>query len=271
MPNTNSPAPDTAARSPTPVPPVSALPVSGFPFSFLSPSVPHIQRPQLLHHTHEQVNGLFQIGGGFLCALCRIRQVVVVQHRVIPDEAPIQAVTLFSNLLPGKDAPSLVLHGMAVLGLVNLLKVRKMLGFQRGGLAKAGHIGAQVVEPDFLGVAFVALAPGEEQHIGLDALGVENAGRQAENGMQITLVHQVTADFLAVAISKKHIVRQHHGGSGFAVGFQAAVDVLEEVQLFVAGGESEVIPRGALAALFGAERRIGKHQIKVVEGFALIG
>lgn len=47
--------------------------------------------------------------------------------------------------------------------------------------------------------------------------------------------------------------------------------MLEEVQLFVAGGESEVIPRGALAALFGTERRIGKHQIKVVEGFALIG
>ncbi len=95
---------------------------------------------------------------------------------------------------------------MAVLGLISLLKVRKMLGFQRGGLAKAGHIGAQVVEPDFLGVALVAPATGEEQYIGFDALGIENAGRQAENGVQITLVHQVAADFLAVSVSKQHIV-----------------------------------------------------------------
>ena len=39
----------------------------------------------------------------------------------------------------------------------------------------------------------------------------------------------------------------------------------------VGGGESEVIPGGTLAALLGAERRIGEHQVKVVEGFALVG
>ena len=71
--------------------------------------------------------------------------------------------------------------------------------------------------------------------------------------MQITLVHQVTADLLAVAVSKKHIVRQHHGSPGLSIGLQAAVDVLEEVELFVAGGESEIISGGTLAALLGAE------------------
>ena len=89
--------------------------------------------------------------------------------------------------------------------------------------------------------------------------------------MQITLVHQVAADFLAVSVSKQHIVRQHHSSPCLAVGLQAAVDVLEKVQLLVAGGESEVIPGGTLAALLGAERRIGEHQVKVVEGFALVG
>ena len=71
--------------------------------------------------------------------------------------------------------------------------------------------------------------------------------------MQIALVHQVTANLLAVAVGKEHIVRQHHGGTSLVVGFQAAVDVLEEVQLLVAGGEGEVVPGGALAALLGAE------------------
>ena len=65
---------------------------------------------------------------------------------------------------------------MAVLRLVSRLKVREMFGLQRGGLTETGHIGAQVIEPDLFGVALVALASGEEQHISLDALGVENAG-----------------------------------------------------------------------------------------------
>lgn len=145
-----------------------------------------------------------------------------------------------------------------------------MLGFQRSGLAKAGHIGTQIVEPDLLGIAFVAPTTGEEQHIGFDPLGVENTGGQTENGVQITLVHQVAADFLPVAVGKKHIVRQHHCGPGLTVGLQTALDVLEEVQLLVAGGESEVIPGGTLAALLGTEGRIGEHQVKVVEGFALV-
>ena len=86
--------------------------------------------------------------------------------------------------------------------------------------------------------------------------------------MQITLVHQVAADFLAVSVSKQHIVRQYHSGPGLAIGLQTAVDVLEKVQLLVAGGESEVISGGTLAALLGTERWIGKNQIEVVEGFA---
>ena len=145
-----------------------------------------------------------------------------------------------------------------------------MFGFQRGGLAKAGHIGAQVIEPNLFGVALIALAPGEEQHIGLDALSVENTGGQTEDGVQITLVHQVTADLLAVAVGKEHIVRQHHGSPGLVIGFQAAVDVLEKVELLVAGGESEIISGGTLAALLGAEGRIGEHQVKVVESLALV-
>ena len=133
-----------------------------------------------------------------------------------------------------------------------------MFGFQRGGLAKAGHIGAQVIEPNLFGVALIALAPGEEQHIGLDALSVENTGGQTEDGVQITLVHQVTADLLAVAVGKEHIVRQHHGSPGLVIGFQAAVDVLEKVELLVAGGKVKssrvarsppfLVPKGGLVS-----------------------
>jgi hypothetical protein len=42
---------------------------------------------------------------------------------------------------------------------------------------------------------------------------------------------------------------------------QAAVDVLEEAELLVAGAVSEVRARGQSAAFLGAERRIGENDI----------
>ena len=91
--------------------------------------------------------------------------------------------------------------------------------FQGQGVAfaEAGHVGAQIIDPDFLRVALVFLAAGEKEHIGFDALGVKDAGGQAQDGVQVALVHEVGADLLAVAVGKEHVVRQHHRGPGFAV------------------------------------------------------
>ena len=75
------------------------------------------------------------------------------------------------------------------------------------GLAEGGHIRTQVIEPDFAGIALVLTATGEEQHIGFNALGIEDAGRQAKDGMQIAFLHQVTADALTITIGEKDIVR----------------------------------------------------------------
>lgn len=56
-------------------------------------------------------------------------------------------------------------------------------------IRKERNIGPQVIEPDFFGIALVGFATGKEQHIGLDTLGIENAGGQTEDGMQVALVH----------------------------------------------------------------------------------
>jgi hypothetical protein len=77
------------------------------------------------------------------------------------------------------------------------------------------------------------LRPGEEQHVGLDALGVKDAGGQAQDGVQVALVHQVAADVGAHIAFKQHVVGQHHGGA--AAGLEAAVDVLQKGELLVAG------------------------------------
>ena len=77
--------------------------------------------------------------------------------------------------------------------------------------------------------------------------------------MQITLVHQVAADLLTIAVCKQHIVRQHHSDPGLSIGLQAAVDMLEEVQLFVAGGKNEIISGSTFATFLGTEGRIGEY------------
>jgi hypothetical protein len=76
--------------------------------------------------------------------------------------------------------------------------------------------------------------------------------------VQVALVHQVAADVGADVAFEQHVVGQHHGGT--AAGFQAAVDVLQEGELLVAGGVGEVVPAGQAAALLGAEGRVGEDQ-----------
>ncbi len=99
----------------------------------------------------------------------------------------------------------------------------------------------------------------EEQHIGLHALRVKDAGGQAQDGVQVALVHQVAPDVGADAGFEQHVVGQHHGGA--AAVLQAAVDVLQERQLLVAGAEGEVVAGRAAAAFGGAERRIGEDDV----------
>ena len=44
--------------------------------------------------------------------------------------------------------------------------------------------------------------------------------------------------------------------------------MLKKIQLFVAGGEEKIASGGTLAALLGAERRIGENQIIVFHALA---
>jgi hypothetical protein len=56
---------------------------------------------------------------------------------------------------------------------------------------KRGHFAAHVVDPDALGVAGVRFATGEEIHVGLYALGIEDAGGQTEDSVEIAFVQEV--------------------------------------------------------------------------------
>ncbi len=101
-----------------------------------------------------------------------------------------------------------------------------MLEAEGIGLAEGGDAGTKVVNPDFFCVSGIGLSAGEEEDIGLDPFGVEDAGRQAEDGMEVAAVQQVFSDFFAVAVRKEDVIGKDGCRSGFAVGFEATVDVL---------------------------------------------
>ncbi len=111
-----------------------------------------------------------------------------------------------------------------------------MLVPKRCALIEAEHITAQVVDPDVYGAVLLLLrfldrAIAKEKHVSLDPLGIENAGRQAQDGVQVALVHQVAMDLGTDTGLEQDVIRQHY--SGRASGLEAAVDVLQEGELLV--------------------------------------
>ena len=101
-------------------------------------------------------------------------------------------------------------------------------------------VGAQVVNPELFGPRFFGGGFAvEEEHVGLDALGVEDAGRQTQQGVHVALLEQLAADRLARAAFEKHVVG--HDDRGAAVLLQDREDVLEEVELLVARGRPEIV------------------------------
>ena len=120
----------------------------------------------------------------------------------------------------------------------------EVLGAQRPRLAEGGHVGAHVVDPDGLGVALSVLRAGEEDHVGLDALRIEDAGRQAQDGVQVAPVHQHLRR-RRPPVLEQHVVRHDHGGA--AAGLQRADDVLDKGELLVGGvgRHREVVARRA--------------------------
>ena len=94
-------------------------------------------------------------------------------------------------------------------------------------------VGAQVVNPElacprFFGGGFAV----EEEDVALDALGVEDAGRQSQQRVYVGLFEELAPQGLASAAFEEDVVG--HNDRGAAVLLQNGKDVLEKVELFVA-------------------------------------
>ena len=73
-------------------------------------------------------------------------------------------------------------------------------------------VGAQIVNPQVLCPGrFAGGLPVEEQHVGLDALGIEDSRGQAQQGVHVTTCQQTLADGFPSTPFEQHVVRHHDG------------------------------------------------------------
>jgi hypothetical protein len=89
------------------------------------------------------------------------------------------------------------------------------------------HVRAEIVDPEFLRCSLLRcwLAV-EEEDICLDALRVEQAGRQAKERMYVALVQEFSPDRLPCSAFEQDIVRNNDCP---AVLFEQGLDMLKEV------------------------------------------
>lgn len=171
---------------------------------------------------------------------------------------------------PLSFAPLVAIRGILAADEVVQVGARESVGLQREVL-----VSAEIVDPERARPGrFAGRLAVEEKHVGFDALGVEDAGWQPQQGMDVAIVEEAFANGLAGAALEQDIVGQDDGCA--AVDLEQAADVLEEVELLVAGGGPEVVTQNFLALLhlvavpidnrdagLLTEWRIGEHHVVV--------
>ena len=129
---------------------------------------------------------------------------------------------------------------MAIARVETLDEFRQVLVTHRLLLERVVDVGAVVVVPDLLRPRVRAGFPVvEENHVGLDPLGIEHAGRQTQYRVQVGVFQELLANGLARAAFEQHVVRNDHGGASGGLPHRA--NVLHEIELLVRGARPEVL------------------------------
>lgn len=205
---------------------------------------------QCVQQLAKLIHGGLQIFHDILSQFFRGGQVVQVGQRFILDPENVQTGFVpGKNVLYRKAAPTtfgifLAPGFLAFKAIFRIVALNKILQIGEGhGMLFEGkvHIGPQIIEPDFLGLAFRAgRTLIKEDHVRLYAGLVKDAGGKAKDGVEITGFQQLFPYGFTGTAFKKHVVRHDH--RRFAGRLQQGIDVLDEIELFVGAGGPEVLP-----------------------------
>src|SRR6266511_6299034 len=129
---------------------------------------------------------------------------------------------------------------MSILWIVALNKFVEVFALQWIGFQGEMFVGSEVVDPELLGPRrFTGRLLIEEEDVRFYALRIEQAGRQTQQGMDLALVQQLSANRLPCPALEKNIVRNHDRRP--AVLLQQRFDVLEKIEILVRGRRPKII------------------------------
>ena len=229
-----------------------------------------LHRPKLLQRDFEAFNDLGGEFGGW-------GEVLGVFEAVVLEPEDVEV-----GFVAGHDfvvAEFLEAFGFFALGdgsgLIDGFKVVEVFVGQRVSLKGEVLVGAEVVDPEICRPGcFAGFLTCKEEDVRLHALGVEDAGGQAQEGVDIAAFEEFAADGFAGAAFEEHVVGEND--SRRTADLELAHDVLEEVELFVAGGgpefvalvflllgrNSAIVADDGVAAFF-AEGRVGEDHVEL--------
>ena len=216
-----------------------------------------------------QIGSLLQVVDSVFAEFNRVGQLVIVNKRIVANQAEVKRIFLVGDLRPREDVKPFADDCTTIISRERPFKVGKMFAAERIGHAERWHIRPQVVKPNFASIVKVARATSEEQDVCLDALGIKNFRRQSQNRVQVAFVHEVDANPFAVAVSKKNVVGQDDCGA--SAGLETAIKMLQEIQWLIDRREGEIVAGSAFAAFLRAKRRVTQDQVEIFQALADFG
>lgn len=130
----------------------------------------------------------------------------------VAEPGDVEVFAAVADLVAGVGAEA---AGFSLIGAVVVggFKVGEVASGEGGAFAELGDVGSEVVDPGGGGGGSL----GEEEDVGFDSLGVEDAGGESEDGVEVGFFHEVGADFGADVAFEEDVVGEDDGGaaSGF--------------------------------------------------------
>jgi len=128
---------------------------------------------------------------------------------------------------------------VAVFGVVARHELIEVGALQGLGFERVMDVGAVVVDPQVFRPGLFTSGLGiEEENIRLHARGVEEPGGEPKQGVNVALFQELPPHRFARTALEEHVIGNHDGAA--PVDFEQALDVLQEVQLFVLRRSPEV-------------------------------
>src|ERR1017187_6589490 len=209
------------------------------------------------------------------CNVLRLRHFIFGIIACVPQPSDIKVVTFGCDLLSAVKAKTSFFTFVLALGHAvwiitkGLLKGPKIIDFKKPCLAEGIHIRAHVIYPQALRAGPIGIATRHKENIRLNALRIEDAGRQTQHSVDIAKLHHPITKPATHILLEQDVIGNDDGRTGSRL--ESSDDVLHESELFVRRfrRDGEIRARRPSPSLFCSEWRIRKNHIRLADALTV--